>query len=55
MGTLGFEPRTSRLSAVRANQAEPRALKNKSSLFTDTIIILMQHYIYTLWSKIKKN
>ena len=25
MGPLGFEPRTSRLSAVRSNQAEPRA------------------------------
>ena len=49
MGTLGFEPRTSRLSAVRANQAEPRALQNKTVYFTDTIIILILLYIYTLW------
>ena len=33
MGTLGFEPRTSRLSAVRANQAEPRALEKLITMF----------------------
>ena len=56
MGTLGFEPRTSRLSAVRANQAEPRALiKIIYVTLQATITILYCLNIYTLCFSYFKN
>lgn len=49
MGTLGFEPRTSRLSAVRANQAEPRALiKTVVYVTVQTLLLYCIVLIYIL-------